>query len=322
MNYLKKLQTVTKSTALRKWLSLALVFMFVLGLSACQTGKQDDKMQGKDKYKVMATSTMLTDLAKVIGGDKVEVTGLMEAGVDPHLYQPTAGDITKLQEADMVVINGLHLEGQMGEVFSKLNEANKLVAEVGEAIPVEKRLAFDESPHDPHIWFSVPNWKIAARNVTDTYIKLSEKDKAYFEANYEKYVKELDELDKYIREEVAKVPEAARVLITAHDAFNYFGVEYGFEVMGLQGISTESEAATSDVTDLANYIVEHKIKAIFVESSVPRKNIEALQEAVKSKGFAVEIGGELYSDSLGTGEDGTYLGMFKKNIDIIVGALK
>lgn len=304
----------------KKWL-LALTLILVIGLSACQSTNQGSQ-SGDKKFNVMATSTMLTDLAKVIGGDKAEVTGLMQAGVDPHLYQPTAGDISKLQSADMVVINGLHLEGQMGEVFSKLNESKKLVAEVGLAIPEEALLSFDESPHDPHIWFSVPNWKLAARNVTDTYIKLSEKDKAYFEANYEAYIKELDALDKYIREEVQKVAEPARVLITAHDAFNYFGKEYGFEVMGLQGISTESEAATSDVTELANYIVENKIKAIFVESSVPRKNIEALQEAVKAKGFTVEIGGELYSDSLGEGEDGTYLGMFKKNIDIIVGALK
>lgn len=286
--------------------------------------KMDDmkNMENMEKPNVMATSTMLTDLAKVIGGDKVEVTGLMAAGVDPHLYQPTAGDIAKLEGADMVVINGLHLEGQMGEVFSNLASAGKLVAEVGTAIPEDQLLAFDESPHDPHIWFSVSNWKLAARNVTDTYIELSEKDKDYFEANYESYIKDLDELDAYIKEQIAMVPEKARVLITAHDAFNYFGKEYNFEVRGLQGISTESEAATSDVSDLADFIVENQIKAIFVESSVPVKNIEALQEAVKAKGFDVAIGGELYSDSLGTGEAETYIEMYKTNIDTIVGALK
>ncbi len=321
---MNKQETQKKMEAFLQWkkvTALLLACFLVLGLSACGEGKTT-ATDGAKNYKVMATSTMLTDLAKAIGGDKVEVTGLMAAGVDPHLYQPTAGDIAKLQEADMVVINGLHLEGQMGEVFSKLTSANKLVAEVGEAIPVEDRLAFDESPHDPHIWFSVANWKLAARNVTDTYIKLSEKDKAYFEANYEKYSKELDELDQYIRTQIQMIPEKARVLITAHDAFNYFGKEYGFEVRGLQGISTESEAATSDVTELAEYIVENKIKAIFVESSVPKKNIEALQEAVKAKGFDVQIGGELYSDSLGEGEAATYIGMFKANIDTIAGALK
>ena len=220
------------------------------------------------------------------------------------------------------MINGLHLEGQMGEVFSKLASVNKLVAEVGESISVEDRLPFDESIYDPHIWFSVSNWKKAARNVADTYIKLSEKDKEYFENNYENYIKELDELDGYIREKVKSLPEKSRVLITAHDAFNYFGKEYGFEVIGLQGISTESEAATSDVSELASYIVENKIKAIFVESSVPKKNIEALQEAVSAKGFTVEIGGELYSDSLGEGNASTYVGMFKANVDTIVNALK
>lgn len=314
---------VTAFYSLRKGIALMLALTLLIALSACQkSGEQLGKQEGGKKFNVMATSTMLTDLAKVIGGEKADVKGLMAAGVDPHLYQPTAGDITKLQEADMVVINGLHLEGQMGEVFSKLESAKKLVAEVGTAIPEDKLLAFDESPHDPHIWFSVENWKLAARNVTDTYIKLSEKDKAYFEANYEKYIKELDELDKYIKEQIALVPEQARVLITAHDAFNYFGRDYGFEVRGLQGISTESEAATSDVTELADFIVENKIKAIFVESSVPKKNIEALQEAVKAKGFDVTIGGELYSDSLGTGAAETYIGMFKENIDTIVGALK
>lgn len=305
----------------RKLVSLAVIFFLIIALSACK-GQTGDVGGSKEKYDVMATSTMLTDLAKIIGGDKAEVNGLMAAGVDPHLYQPSAGDVSKLQKADMVVINGLHLEGQMGEVFSKLASVNKLVAEVGESIPVEDRLPFDESIYDPHIWFSVSNWKKAARNVTDTYIKLSEKDKEYFEHNYENYIKELDELDGYIREKVKSLPEKSRVLITAHDAFNYFGKEYGFEVIGLQGISTESEAATSDVSELASYIVENKIKAIFVESSVPKKNIEALQEAVSAKGFTVEIGGELYSDSLGEGDASTYIGMFKANVDTIVNALK
>lgn len=325
MNQQANKQQLKGFARLRKASALFLALFLVIGLAACgQPAANGEKKAdtGEKKYNVVATSTMLTDLAKIIGGDKVEVNGLMAAGVDPHLYQPTAGDVAKLQAADMVVINGLHLEGQMGEVFSKLTEANKLVAEVGESIPVEDRLPFADSIYDPHIWFSVPNWKLAARNVTDTYIKLSEKDKDYFEANYEKYIKELDELDSYIRSQVESLPESSRVLITAHDAFNYFGREYHFEVIGLQGISTESEAATSDVAELADYIVKNKIKAIFVESSVPKKNIEALQEAVKAKGFDVQIGGELYSDSLGVGEDGTYIGMFKANINTIVSALK
>lgn len=311
-------------SGLKKASALLLALFLVSGLVACgQPADGEKKTQaGEKKFHVVATTTMLTDLAQIIGGEKAEVKGLMAAGVDPHIYQPTAGDVEKLQAADMVVINGLHLEGQMGEVFSKLTSANKLVAEVGESIPEKDRLPFADSIYDPHIWFSVPNWKLAARNVTDTYIKLSEKDKDYFEANYEKYIKELDELDSYIRSQIETLPEQSRVLITAHDAFNYFGKEYHFEVMGLQGISTESEAATSDVSELANYIVKNKIKAIFVESSVPKKNIEALQEAVKAKGFDVQIGGELYSDSLGVGEDGTYIGMFKANINTIVSALK
>ncbi|WP_201259840.1 metal ABC transporter solute-binding protein, Zn/Mn family [Tissierella sp. P1] len=177
---------------------------------------------------------------------------------------------------------------------------------------------------DPHIWFDVKLWKGAAKTVAEGLKELDEEYASEFDANLERYLGELDELEEYINQRISEIPEDNRVLITAHDAFNYFGNAYGFEVKGLQGISTASEAGTSDVSQLAKFIVERKIKAIFVESSVPRKSIEALQEAVKAQGFQVEIGGELYSDSTGDAGTGaeTYIGTFKANIDTIVDALK
>lgn len=316
---------------MKKRLTALFLVAVLVVVTGCGSAKEDNKEKDGDKkvsaegsYKVVATTTMLTDLAKVIGGDKVTVEGLMGPGVDPHLYKASAGDVTKMREADMVVINGLHLEGQMGEIFEKLAGDKKLISEVGPSIDESGLLPFEGGTHDPHIWFNVLYWKTAAKVVYDGYVELDESNKEYYKSNYEAYVKELDELHKFVQERVAEVPEESRVLVTAHDAFNYFGKEYGFDVRGLQGISTESEAGTKDVTDLAQFIVDKKIKAIFVESSVPKKNIEALQEAVKAKGFDVKIGGELYSDSLGNPETeaGNYVGMVKANVNTIVDALK
>ena len=188
-------------------------------------------------------------------------------------------------------------------------------------------LAFEEEgpdAKDPHIWFDVQNWKLAAKVVKDTLVAKDPKHEKDYVANYEAYMKELDAADQYIKDRMKEIPEQSRVLVTAHDAFHYFARAYGFEVKGLQGVSTATEAGTKDMNDLVQFIVDHKIKAIFVESSVPHKTIEAVQEACKAKGWDVAIGGELYSDSLGSPntEGGTYIGMVKANIDTIVGALK
>jgi len=297
-------------------ISLVLVISFV----GCTEKKEDN-----GKIKVVATTTMLADMVRVIGGDHVEVDGLMGPGIDPHLYKASAGDVSAMQDADIVVFNGLHLEGKMGEIFENLEGNDKSVVVITKGIE-EKDLITDESSegHDPHIWFDVLQWKKSSINLYNELIEFAPEYKDDFKKNYDNYMDELDELDSYVKAQVEKVNEDSRILITAHDAFAYFGKAYGFEVRGLQGISTSSEAGTSDVKSLADYIVEHKIKAIFIESSVPAKNIEALKEAVLAQGFNVEIGGELYSDSLGTkGTDAeTYLGTVRANIDTIVNALK
>lgn len=305
---------------------ITLIMVLVLALAACAPQQNAGKTAKEGKLNVVATTTMLYDLVKVIGGDKVQVEPLMPAGVDPHLYEASAGDVEKLNKSDVVVYNGLHLEGKMGEVFANLSKQNKNVICVEDGIDKSVLLQDEEdaSIPDPHVWFDAMIWKQAAKHVEAKLSEIDAANKDKYAANYESYAKELDDLHKYITDRVNELPENQRVLITAHDAFRYFGKGYNFQVRGLQGISTVAEAGTSDVSDLATFIAENQIKAIFVESSVPAKNIEALQEAVKAKGFDVQIGGELYSDSLGDEKDGneTYIKTCKANIDTIVNALK
>lgn len=301
--------------------ALSLITVFILG--GCQKAEPKDT---SDTLNIVATTTMLADLSGIIGGNHVTVSGLMGPGIDPHLYQASAGDVTLMQNADVVVYNGLHLEGKMGEIFESLTDRGSTVICIEDGLKEDDLLSWesDTAIHDPHIWFDVSLWKDAAKTVAD---ELSKADPAHTEDytnNLEKYLAELDDLDTYIKDKVNEIPKEQRVLITAHDAFNYFGRAYGFEVKGLQGISTDAEAGTADVSSLANFITERKIKAIFIESSVPPKTIEALQAAVKAQGFNVNIGGELYSDSLGGKDSGaeTYILTVKANIDTIVKALK
>lgn len=307
--------------------SLLLVSLLILGLLVTSCGSDGDKdLSDSGKYNVVTTTTLVGDLVKNIGQDHINVKSLMGPGVDPHMYNASAGDVSLMHEADMVIYNGLNLEGKMGEVFENLRNRDKLILAIGNEIDKAELLEWPEYPgnYDPHIWFDVENWKTAALGVTEVLKELDPENSEDFDRNLEAHLTELDELIQYIEDRKEELPEEKRVLVTAHDAFNYFGNAYGFKVKGLQGINTSTEAATSDVRNLANYIVENEIKAIFIESSVPRKSIEALQEAVKAQGFNVEIGGELYSDS--TGDVGTpaetYIGTFKENIDTIVDALK
>ncbi len=305
------------------------IFSTILSLTLLLTGCSAPAVNtdsSKDKLNIVATTTMLADLVSSIGGERVTVNGLMGPGIDPHLYQASAGDVSLMQKADVVVYNGLHLEGKMGEIFENLSNQGSAVICIEKGLDESSLLAWenDSSIHDPHIWFDVSLWKDAAKTVAIGLTDTDPNGKAEYEANLDTYLKELDETDTYIRSRADELAEEQRVLVTAHDAFQYFGKAYGFEVRGLQGISTDAEAGTADVSELANFIVERQIKAIFVESSVPPKTIEALQAAVKAKGFDVSIGGELYSDSLGDAKSGadTYILTVKANIDTIVNALK
>lgn len=278
-----------------------------------------------DPIRVTATVGMVGDAVSNVGGDLVKVTTLMGPGIDPHLYKPSANDIDALGDTDLIVYGGLHLEGRMVELFEKIPRLGIPTVPVGEAIP-EDRLRtppeFDGNP-DPHIWFSVPLWQIAVDAVRAALVELAPDHADTFETNAAAYQEEMDALDAYVREQTATVPETRRVLITAHDAFGYFGEEYGYEVHAIQGFSTATEAGAGDIQDLADFITEREIPAIFVESSVPRSTIEALREATRSRGWDVAIGGELFSDAMGTAgtPEGTYLGMVEHNIDTIVAGL-
>jgi manganese/zinc/iron transport system substrate-binding protein len=268
---------------------------------------------------------MIADITKNVGGDRVQVTALMGPGVDPHLYKASEGDVLRLQEADVIFYNGLHLEAQMGEVLERLNEFGIRTVAVTDQID---RSLLQSPPefqgnYDPHVWFDVSLWMKAVEQVRDTLVELDSSSASQYEANAETYLTELEDLHQYVLDQANTIPEGQRILITAHDAFNYFGRAYGFDVRGLQGISTEAQAGTADVQALANYIVEKQIPAVFVESSVPQRNVEAVQAAVQAQGFKVRIGGSLFSDAMGSAgtPEGTYIGMVRHNIDTIVSAL-
>lgn len=296
--------------------------MFFIMLISC--GKLKEKPHSTGKIRVTTTTTMLTDLVKTIGGDKVEVTGLMGEGVDPHLYSASAGDIEKLANADVIVYGGLHLEGKMTEVFEKLSTLDKAILNVGSKLDKKKVHLIDGETPDPHVWFNTEMWETEARAVAVELGKFDAKNKDYYMKNFENYKIQLDELTNYVKKRIDEIPPKSRVLVTAHDAFNYFGEQFGLEVRAIQGVSTDSETGTKNISDLANFIAERNIKAVFVESSVPKKSIEALQEAVKARGKEIKIGGELYSDSLGDKQHNaeTYIKTVKANADTIVNALK
>lgn len=279
-----------------------------------------------EKLKVVTTTTMITDMIKHIGGDKIELQGLMGSGVDPHLYKASEGDVSKLTEADVIIYNGLHLEGKLEDIFKKMKASNKEVIAVAEAID-EMQLIRSEnfaSSYDPHIWFHIDFWVACTRFTATELAKIDKKNAEFYSDNAEIYINQLKALKIENELMVSSLPVEKRVLVTAHDAFNYFGKLYNFEVVGLQGLSTATEAGVKDVQNLANLIIEKDVKAIFVETSVPKRTIEALQAAVKAKDHEVVIGGELFSDALGTPNtaEASYVGMYKHNISTIINALK
>ena len=296
-----------------------LLLLILLLLLSCKNEKTKN-----DQLHVVTTTTMITDLVENIGGDLIHIEGLMGSGVDPHLYKASEGDVTKLVNADIIFYNGLHLEGKLVEVFEKM-KTKKTIA-ISNAIDKQTLIGSEyfASSYDPHIWFNIVYWKQATYFVVKVLSDALPEHKASFEINGKAYLKKLDILENRIKAIIDSLPEEKRILVTAHDAFNYFGKAYDFEVVGLQGLSTATEAGVQDVQNLAAFIIDHKVKAIFVESSVPKRTIEALQAAVKSKGHDVVIGGTLYSDALGDAQtvEGTYIGMFEYNVNTIVNALK
>lgn len=306
----------------RYQLLLAFVFIFLTACGPAVAQSADDLSERP--IRAIATTGMVADLVQNVGGERVQVTGLMGPGVDPHLFTPSERDVISLADADVIFYNGLHLEAQMAEVFERMEGRRRTVA-VTDSIDRTRLSSPPEfqGNYDPHVWFDVSMWINAIETVRDA---LSEMDPAHadiYQANAERYAAQLEDLHRYVQSQAARIPPEKRVLITAHDAFYYFGKAYGFEVRGLQGISTATEAGTADVQALADFIAERQIPAVFVESSVPPRTIEAVQAAVRARGFDVQIGGELFSDAMGTAgtPEGTYIGMVRHNIDTITSAL-
>lgn len=276
-------------------------------------------------FTAVATTGMVGDAVKAVVGDTGKVDTLLGTGIDPHSYKPTRSDIARLSLADIVFYNGLLLEGKMTDALVRVASAGRPVIAVTEGID-ETYLLEPEGfagQYDPHVWMDAGGWKQAVIAVRDNLIKFRPALAATFRANADRYLAELDKLDGYVRAVVVTVPKESRVLVTAHDAFNYFGRAYQFEVLGIQGISTESEAGLKRIQELVDLIVERKISAVFVESTVSERNVRALIEGAKARGHTVRIGGELFSDAMGAPGtyEGTYIGMIDHNATTIARAL-
>ena len=299
------------------------VAMLVAAILISCGAKKKETQSGR--MNIVTTTGMIKDAAEHVVGDKGDVIALMGPGVDPHLYKATQGDLGKLTGADIVFYNGLHLEGKMGEVLEKLGHSKPVIA-VSDAIPEDLlRVAPGfQGAHDPHIWFNVELWEHAVTAVLEFMLKHDPDNASYYQSNAKKYQAQMDSLHQQVKQAILEIPEKQRVLITAHDAFGYFGDAYGIEVRGLQGISTVSDFGLKDVTDLVDFIIERQIKAIFVETSVSQKSINAVVEGCQQKGWDVKIGGSLFSDAMGAEgtPEGNYLGMVSANVQTIVNALK
>jgi manganese/zinc/iron transport system substrate-binding protein len=276
-------------------------------------------------YKITTTTGMVGDIVRQVAGDRAEVRNIIGEGVDPHLYKPTRGDVAALMSADVVFYSGLMLEGKMADTLIKVARSGKPVFAVTELLDEKYLLepALMAGHFDPHVWMDVSAWARAVEAVSRALGEFDTPNAAFYASNAERYGQELERLDAYARRVIASIPEAQRILITAHDAFNYFGRAYGIDVRGIQGISTESEAGIQDINRLVDLIVERKIRAVFVETSVADKNVRALIEGANNRGWSVTIGGSLFSDAMGKPGtyEGTYVGMIDHNATIIARAL-
>jgi manganese/zinc/iron transport system substrate-binding protein len=309
---------------MRNRLAGILTFGLLMGSSGCG-GDRGGAEAEAGQIQAVATTSIVADLVREIGGENVQVTALMGPGVDPHLYRASEGDVRRMGGANIVFYNGLHLEGRMGELFEQMGSRGMPTVAVAEGVDTSLLLTPPEfeGAYDPHVWMDVTLWRAAAARTASALSELDPSRAGEYADRLTAYDERLLLLDDYVRERIETVPPDRRVLVTAHDAFNYFGRAYGFEVRGLQGISTVAEAGTADVQELARYVAEQRIPALFVETSVSPRNIQAVQAAVQARGFDVMVGGDLYSDALGgTGSSAdSYEGMIRHNVDTIVRAL-
>ncbi len=300
------------------------IILFFVLITSISCNQQPNKAAEEGLY-IVTTTGMLGDAVQNITREHARVVSIMGPGVDPHLYKASQGDLDKLLHADMVVYNGLFLEGKMESVLKKLGR-QKTVYAAGESIPVNKRRAsvVYKNAYDPHIWFDIELWSLAIRGISEAIIQKDPAHRSDYEKNTAAYLKLLSELHIEVAAQIKEIPPSQRVLVTAHDAFEYFGAAYGMEVKGLQGISTSTEAGLKDISELVDFIVKEQTKAVFIETSVSKKAIEAVIEGCQEKGSNVVLGGSLYSDAMGNkdSQEGNYIGMFKSNVNTIKKALQ
>lgn len=307
------------------------LYLAVVTLSGCTDRKSESLSKstatfaGDHPIQVACTTGMVADMIAAVGGEHVQVSRMMGEGVDPHLYEPTMADNTMLAKADIVFYNGLHLEPGMHDVFvvmSKKKPVHAVADYLRETAP-DKLIALEGDYFDPHVWFDPELWAGCVPGVIDALSRFDPKNAGDYEKQGNAYRDKILELSAYGRQEIGKLPKP-RYLVTAHDAFSYFGLAFEIEVEAIQGVSTEAEASVSRFGELVDVMVDHNVKAVFSESSINSKNVEALLEGCKAKGHEVKLGGELYSDALGPEDSaaGEYLGMVRHNIDTIVTALQ
>lgn len=310
----------------RPYLTTLLLLLAGLLLAACgdavgpAAGSDDDST-----LHIVATTSIVADAVRNVGGEHARVESLMGPGIDPHLYRATESDVNRLSRADVIFYNGLFLEARMTTIFEQMGRSRPVIA-VGDAISPDQLLAnpdYENQP-DPHIWMDVKLWMQVVEKIRDELIRLDPENEAAYRANAAAYLQELEELEAHVQETIAALPRERRILVTAHDAFSYFGRGYDFDVHAPQGISTESEAGVEDIRETIDLVVERQAPAIFVETSVPPNVVEAVVAGARSRGHDLIIGGELYSDALGPAGTpaGTYIGMIRHNVDTIVQALQ
>lgn len=301
---------------------LIIILSSIVALLLASCGKQKEQEGAlSSPYKIITTCTMVTDLVQNVAGENAEVIGLMKEGVDPHLYKPTRDDLISLSSADVVFYSGLMLEGRMSDSFAKMGRQGIPCYAVTELLEQEYLLEPDDfdGHWDPHVWNDVQSWISGAKAVSKALSELDPENADSYQQNVDAYVAKLEAVDAYAKKSIATIPEKSRVLITAHDAFNYFARAYGIQVKAAQGVTTESEAAISDIQNLVDFVIERDIHAIFVENITSDRNLQAIIEGAKKKGHQVKIGGELYSDATGPAGtyEGTYLGMIDHNVTLI-----
>ena len=276
----------------------------------------------RERPQVVATTTVVADLVREVAGDRVVIDCLMAAGIDPHSYRATPRDADRLARADLIVASGLHLEGKLAELLSRLGKRVPVVA-VADTLPPDRLLEVAPGLFDPHVWFDARLWSRCPAAVAEALEKIDPAGTADYTRRSADYAARLEKLDEELRLRIATIPAEQRVLVTAHDAFRYFGKAYGIEVVGVQGTSTESEAGLGDINRLVDLVVDKKIPAIFLETSVSDRSVTALREGARSRGHDVKLGGRLYSDSLGVAGSGaaTLEGALRENVETIVSAL-